>query len=518
MVTIQLMDATCKANNGSYMSCFTDFNAQNSYFVSHIAISYQGINWTGINKPIMIPDTIDNLMMYDYGRMQLSNNGKWYYFSINNFETVTENKTLMSYNIDAWETFRYNGKLKLGRGQIIRSSILNNNLISRYPINSKSKRYIEYDYIQEYNPKGEYHSNNYDLVVIWHDSTTNVDYVTVRHTSFVNDLLDLPVVLDSIENWYPNFTYTNCVGIWLSPFTFNIDTNKGWYYNTSVGADYYATCELHNLNYYNIKDSNQTKTFNLLPVDSIVNKRKYQIGITDMLNNLIWVADKDSDWDTSFIIDLHIGLDGVSWVGYCTKNSIKVKEGMFTIPCEQLSFYNDTFHDYNILQRPFIEEQRRIQREQSLTNTLSHTGESMIIGGLGNNPLLSAFSGALNIASGYIDRYASDQYDKERQYTEDKEQLVATDELRVVQSGYIDYLKGYTYPMVVRIYADQESNNVHQMIESTYGYYYNVYDNVENWIIADKRLTAIAEIEGIPTSYANTIYNRLANGVIFYNG
>lgn len=516
MVTVQLMDSSCKANNGSYMSCFSGITAQNAYFESHIGKSYQDVNWTGLNKPILIPDSFDTLMIYDYGRMQLSNNGKWYYFSINNFETVTENKTLMSYNLDAWETFRYGGKLKLGRGQIIRSTILNNNLISRYPIDSKSKRYVEYDYIQEFNPHGEYHYQNYDIVVIWHDSSTNMDYVTVHHTPYIYQIIDLTLTLDSIKNWYPNFTYVNCVGIWLSPFSLKIDTNKGWFYNSS-SPDYYATCELHNVIEYIIKDSEQLRTFNKLPRESILNERIYQIGITDMLNNIIWVADKDRNWDTAIQIDLHIGLDGISWVGYCLKNGVRVKEGMFTIPCEQLSFYNDTFHDYNVLQRPFIEEQRRIQREQALTNTLSHTGESMIIGGLGNNPLLSAFSGAMNIASGYIDRYASEMYDKERQYAEEKEQLVASDELRVVQSGYIDYLKSITYPMVVKIYPDQESNNIHQMIETVYGYYYNVYDNVENWIVADKYLTAIAEIEGIPSIYASSVYNRLANGVIFYN-
>ena len=189
------------------MSHFASLTAQNTYFNSLSKLSYDDVKISKLDEPILIPESLDTLFNYDYGRIQF--NSYWYYFSVRKLEIERDNKTWVYYDIDPWETFRYQGKLSLGKGHITRSTHKNNNLFKFRPFA-----------VNDWHMSGLYDiTDSGACIFAWvHDDPNNKDWiycfeVTSAYTewlgSWVFDLLTTPIDKNDV------------LGCWYSPFVFN---------------------------------------------------------------------------------------------------------------------------------------------------------------------------------------------------------------------------------------------------------------------------------------------------------
>ena len=519
MVTIQLYMGWILFDNNKYMSNFANKTAQNNYFSSHADLTLtDDCKFTKYEEPILLYKSFDELFNYKYGRIRIDDNGdNWVYFSIQKFVIETANKTWMNIDIDPWETFRYRTySLSLGRGRIIRSSLNKSEKImtALQPKFKNTKQLYDLR-------SGSYLYNNYCLVILIHNSQTNKDWIAVVKVTSLETLWNFlsPHCIHYVANAL-NVTDDDVIGAWLSPFM--IDTNNyvagGITYSWDdhslgdliVKAEYYDTF-LENISK---GYQTQTKTLNTLwtsPDDEMT------IGITDLRDNLVWVSDNESSYNTVITLSFAISYGSCGWNGYIKKDdNIQYSEGLFTIPCEILDYFSDAFISYNVQQRPFIERQRAIQREQALVNSIGNIGQTAVMGGIGGNPMGALAGGIIAGIGAGVDYFATDYYNKEYQENEDRQAKAQTDTLKVNGMAILDIIQGRTYCKIVSIESDAQTLAEYRADITAYGYFYNVEDYIENWVSTDAKLTVNTnEIESIPSAYVGNIQNRLAKGVIF---
>lgn len=199
---------------------------------------------------------------------------------------------------------------------------------------------------------------------------------------------------------------------------------------------------------------------------------------------------------------------------------------MFTIPCEPMDLFSDAFVSYYTQQRPFVEQQRAIQRDEALINGLANAGvnagQGAMMGAISGNPVMaiagSVIGAVSSVASSAVSYYTSDDFNKRYQRNEDAQAKMQSDGLRLEGCGLSDYALGYTHPSFVKIENDIESWTAYQNDLSAYGYYYNCeYSDIETLLAnnATFKITCNCEIENVPGIAERSVKNRFVAGVQF---
>lgn len=519
MVTIQLYDGNIPFNNNDKMSNFASLDAQNNYFNNHANLTLtDDCKFTGYEQPILINLSFDDLISYKYGRIT-TNNTDWVYFSINRFVIERDNKTWMWIDVDVWETFRYRQHgLSLGRGHVTRCSRSLSTKI-KTALRPKFKNTREYDKLRQSSDI----EDNYCLIVLIHNSQTNVDYIVVAKPSdrfYLNTIISQSTINYIVNNL--GLTGNDVIGAWLSPFSIDTDNTNLTPVNqwTDISPlDGHFSCYWM---FYEIFLNNITQGYQLQTIE--LNKMTTQpddktiIGITDLRDNLVWVSDNESYYDTKIKLSFSISYGACGWNGYITKDGTQYLEGLFTIPCEVLDYFNDAFTLYNVQQRPFIEEQRAIQREQALINSFSNIGQSAIMGGIGGNVYGALAGGIVGAIGSGIEYFSSDYYNKEYQLNEDMQAINQSDILKINGLALVDIVQEKTYCQIVTIESDDQTLAEYNTDIATYGNYYDLETDIESMIGTNVKLTVTTnEINNIPSSYVGNVQSRLARGVIFIN-
>jgi len=514
MVTIQLYDGDIPFNNNNIMSNFIDLSAQNTYFNANADLTLtDDCKFTKYEEPILINKSFDELIQYKYGRINISGSN-WVYFSIAKFVIETSSKTWMFIDIDPWETFRYRANgLELGRGHITRSS-RNKNTKIKTALTPKFKNTKEYNYLRRYSDL----YLEYCTIILSHNSQDDTNHIIILYVTdpdLLEDLIDNHAIITGVRHW--NMTNDDVIGVWLSPFMVDYsapEQQPTMWDGYDIGNLHYKETS-YELFVQNIIDGTQPQDVTLSKMINPSDKRT--IGITDLRDNLVWVSDNESTYKTSILFSLSISMGACAWNGYIKKDdNVQYSEGLFSIPCETIDIFNDAFILYNVQQRPFIERQRAIQREQALINSIGNIGQTAVMGGIGGNPY-GAIAGAIVGAVGSgIDYFSADYYNKQYQENEDRQAKAQTDTLRINGTAIVDILLGRTYLKVVTIESDTQSLAEYEKDVSTFGNYYDVEDDLEQWIYDDANLTAnTSEIQNIPSIYVPNIQARLSRGVIF---
>lgn len=514
MVTIQLYD-DIPFNNNEIMSNFASLNAQNTYFENHADITLtDDCKFTGYEQPVLINCSFDDLIDYKYGRISI-NGSDWVYFSINRFMIERENKTWLYMDIDVWETFRYrNNGLRIGRGHVTRCS---RNLSTRIKtaLKPKFKNTREYDKLRVDN----YIVNNYCLVVLCHNSNSNVDYVVivkVLSSININDLIATSTIQYIVNTL--NITGNDVIGAWVSPFDISTSDSvlSTWTDISPSHGRYTAKYQPYEMFTSAISRGlveQKHKIYKMVNPDD-----KTIIGITDLRDNLVWVSDNESSYNADIDLFFNLSYGACGWSGFIKRDNQQYTEGLFTIPCENIDFYSDAFVLYNVQQRPFIEQQRAIQREQALINSFSNVGQSAIMGGIGGNVMGAVAGGVIGAIGSGIEYLSSEYYNKEYQNNEDNQARAQTDTININGMALLDIIQEKTYCKVVTIEPDDQTLAEYETDISTFGNYYDLETNIENMIGTNVKLTCSTnEIENIPSVYVGNIQTRLSHGVIFIN-
>jgi len=531
MVTVDLFKDS-PFNNGSVMSNFSSYANQKAYFDNYDSNkkkSLTDVKISSLYEPLVLNLDLTDIYEYTYGRIIFGTNKRIIYFSINRFEIVTESKTLLYFDIDYWETYRYkidensNG-LKLARGKISRCSLgLGCRIVRPYtPQATKQKVLSMYQTIVNYHTK--------HVIFTYHSNASNKNWIYVMSTTAeINDLIGFDFsVCDSgdidANNNAIKINPENIIGCWVDPFGGEWWTTKFKQVWTETKSSITRTlyrCEIGNFNAKSQAIINWT--INEL---STYDPAKEQIGLTDMAGNLVWVTDS-FPYDGNIRLSLNITMTTARWFVYIFRNGVMTNgECRATIPCEPMDIFSDTFTSYAIQQRPFTEEQRLIQKNQTAINGLAGIGTSAIGGAVagsmvapGPGTVAGAVGGAISSLVGTAVNYGTtDIFNKQIQESEDKQALVQTDNLRFEGSAIGDYLRDFCGVSVIKIESDDYSFLAYANDIDAFGYYYNTeYPNVDNLLSnnSEFKITLNCEVENVPKIAEGSIKARLSAGVIF---
>lgn len=376
----------CKIDNIKRMSNFTSVTEQNNYYESLITnnngIDISTTNYYKVGQPLIINYPYEDILIYNYGRFKLSD--KWVYFSITDFDTVNENKTKIYFNIDCWETARYQYNVTLGKGVINRLS----DRIIEIPQNIDCP-------IKDYSRKslGYFNSNNIFLV-IWYRDTSNVShiYMCAVITQYLKDLVlkaDLKTIIVGAGISSDDYNDENIINAWLSPVNMkSIMNNNGWDEKGRIGsAPETPIWELTNTSYLH----------NTLFSTTLGNEIKHtdtQIDyIVDSIGNIVYTlpfgysftsSDKMSIcFDISpsafnLILQIHKSNELGNLTGYY--------ETTFSIMCERVNVFIDNYQSYYAVNREYEIKNRELTQEKefysSLTQSINAGGNMAISGGM----------------------------------------------------------------------------------------------------------------------------------------
>lgn len=531
MVTVELF-MNLPFNGSTKMSNFANAQAQETYFSSVPStdkLVLTDVKFTNLSSPILLEKSIDDLYPYTYGRIKLNPSKanedytNWYYFSIDRYEVERTDKTWVYYVIDYWETYRYShtsgsaNKLKLGRARISRCD---KDLSCRIR-EAFSKQFTRQSKISDIDPRPEsLPSVWYNAVATYHDNSDNKNYVLVLASNRrMSDIVAFDWNRTQLID--PN----QIMGLWFSPFPIKAFGSAIWS-DTGSTEDYNILLMKEDFESfaYGIESGLFNQEYDVtVPLQP---SERSKIGITDATGNLVWMSDIDPI-GPNVKLRLNITMTTARWMGYVQRNNVYTYgECMFTIPCEPMDLFSDAFIQYYTQQRPFIEQQRAIQREEALVNGLANAGvnagQGAMMGAISGNPVMaiagSVIGAVSSVASSAVSYYTSDDFNKRYQRNEDAQAKMQTDNLRLEGCGLLDYAKSYTHPSFVLIECDPESWKSYQQDISTYGYFYDCeYNQMETLLSTNPtlKITCQCEIENVPGVAERSVKNRLSAGVEF---
>ena len=504
------------------MSNFGNASIQYDYFDSISSPNkweLDDVKFSKLTEPLLISMGIQYLFEYTYGYIEFRPNTRRFFFSINRFEVETKDKTWLYFDIDYWETYRYstatNGNsCKLKRAIISRCSLdLGCKILRPYTPQATKQKVISM-----FQLVAQHHTNR--IIFTYHSNESNKNYIYYMESNLeLNDLIGFDFsVCDSGDG--NRINPENIIGCWVDPF------GNDWWYTifTEVWHDNNRKLWRTELGKFNGR-TQSTLTWVISELTSY-DPAKEQIGLTDMAGNLVWVTD-GFHYDGDIKFSLNITMTTARWFVYIKRNNVFTNgECRATIPCEPCDIFSDTFTSYAIQQRPFLEENRRIQKDQSAINGLAGIGTNAIGGAVagsmvapGPGTVAGAVGGAVSSLIGTgVSYFSTDAFNKAVQESEDKQALVQTDNLRFEGSAIADYLRDYCGVSIVKIENDDNSYSAYLNDVNTFGYYYNTeYPDIETLLSSNSefKLTCRCEVENVPKIASDSINARLSAGVIF---
>lgn len=540
MVTVELFEGL-PFNGSNKMSNFADATAQETYFSSIPASSKMvltDVKFTKLSEPILLEKTIDELYPYTYGRMKLNDSdvayNNWYYFSIDHYEVERTNKTWVYFIIDYWETYRYShtagstNKLQLGRSRISRCSLdLGCRIMGAF-----THQFTKQKKISEIvgRPEEPTYEKWYNAIATYHDNKNDKDYIlTLVSTRRMSDLIgfDWSQVPSPANPGTEKVDPGNIMGYWFSPFEMKSLGAQIWAYDVqnpltiAVFAEELSLFAFVRENPHLFTDNNEYEIdFPDQPSE------RSRIGVTDAMGNLVWMSDI-GNYGPKIKMSLNVTMTTARWLCYIQRDGVYTNgECMFTIPCEPMDLFSNAFVSYYTQQRPFVERQRQIQKDEAAMNGVSNIASSMsqgaMVGMLGGpaTALAGAVAGLVGSTVGVgLNYMTADSFNKAYQRNEDAQARMQSDNLRFEGCGLMDYTLGYTRPSFVEIEKDEVSWNSYVNDIDSFGYFYDTeYPNTDNLLtgsVPEFKLTCSCEVENVPAVAERSIKNRLSAGVQF---
>ena len=499
MVSVELF-ADSKVDNAGNMGNFGSLTEQSSYFSGLTKKKIIGVRMNNLGDPIEVQVPWTSVLGYFYGRFWI--NDKWFYFSIDDIEPINDSKTRIRYNLDVWETCRYQYGVTLGRGKVSRSG---RSLAMRNPrpFTPMWTRTSTIQRLSVTTPQG---------VAFVRDSEndTNYIYVASDRQKGIGPYLD--------AKWLSMLGIANLndvYGAWLTPFS--IDTSSWELLEGTQIVGYRIPA-----------DSIATIQTQVTLDESPIMNQTDCIGVTDMRGNLIWTSDLGGGSETTLYARMNISPSTCNWRCVLDASGLikppGIPERTFTIPCEPTYFYSDAFTEYNLRQREFDMEQRAINRDSQLVGGLSGVGSSAVGGAVAGallGPAGAVAGAALGAVGGIVGSIASyaiqPSFDSRTQRATDAFYKRQADTLVLSGDGLLTILGGLTGCDLVNVETDAGTVTQYNDAVATAGYFYSdlEVEDMEEFVV-DGPLTADVQVLGpIPDAWKAQIQQRIARGVVF---
>lgn len=442
---------------------------------------------------------------YDYCSIRDGN--EYYYFFIDSFEFIRENKTKVNIIMDYANTY-YN-KYSIDDGFLIRSNI---NLQAKQKYESRS-RIIEV--VRELSPP--YPSGNSKCWYVYgivHRQTFDKNYIFELKVSYPDQVYDI--------NWnnlitFDGFVPENIINLWLSPF--KLYTND-WNTLSEQTADIFKIYELQMFYQQILFDDFKYEIENVHLVDSPIK----ETGITDLHGNLIWSTQEEMDIYADIYCYPLIAIDTFKWLCVINDNERALSK-TFTIPCENLSFYSDSYKDYEVLLKPFQKAKRDAQLNYEVAMNIGQMGkEGMNWTGLGimkgSNPAIAAVTGIGGQAlSTVVTYYATQELNNKLEVIENKQSYLQPDSMNSMGTSVTDI--SYELKQVCLVEIGRDTNTEHNyysqlsLVGNDYNYYINFDSRLKEYISDDTYIQGRFNVSGLPIAGINQIKSRLLNGLYF---
>lgn len=530
--TLQLFK-NCAYDIYRNMSNFASLSAQNAYYNGLTKLE-KDVVFNKIGDPFILDEDIATLSEYSYGRIQYQT--MWWYFQIMDMAVNAQGRTVVSYQLDAWETHRYQGNLKLGAGQVTR---IGNNFDSEFAdciiqppytprvkrISDKTSRLTAVGFRPCVFAMVRDNTNDWVYPVVKLIENTDGDRYLTNTSAFAHYIID--AMKPIIEN-------CEIMGMWFSSFTVNtsgwINTNKNvvYYYNTTDNETRDITDLMSGIFIEGYTDGTTLKN---------TNTTKYYIA--DERGNVIYRLSDNITYTGYIDMILNMSLSSCNWECqiYTVENGIHVSSQSFQIPCEPLDFYTDSWQTYQATQRQIDIDSRYLDNQNGLVGGLSNIGTNAISGAVAGGLAGSVVPGigtAIGAAAGaiaglvgttatalYNDAYA---HPKEQELT-DRSYKNAGDINTLCGNGVNGSLmswgtssssqfKSYGAGFKQETYDTGTIAQINNEI-AVYGNYVDIKTNDVDSLIVDGGFTAICEVTGVPANWAGQVQERLANGVMF---
>lgn len=513
------------------MSNFTSLSAQNAYYNGLTKLE-KDVVFNKIGDPFILDEDIATLSEYSYGRIQY--HSMWWYFQIMDMAVNAQGRTVVSYQLDAWETHRYQGNLKLGAGQITR---IGDNFSSEYAnciiqppytprvkrIEDKTSRLATVGYRPCVFAMVRDNTNDWVYPVVKRIENTDGDRYLTNTSAFAHYIIDAmkPIIknCEIMGMWYssfaPNLTH------WI-----NTNTNVVYYYNT-LGNNRSIDDLMGGIFVSGYVDGKTMKNDNIT-----------KFYIADERGNVVYRL-SDNITYTGFVdMILNMSLSSCNWECqiYTVENGLRTSAQSFQIPCEPLDFYTDSWQTYQATQRQIDINSRYLDNQNGLVGGLSNIGTNAISGAVAGGLAGSVVPGigtAIGAAAGaiaglvgttatalYNDAYA---HPKEQELT-DRSYKNAGDVNTLCGNGVNGSLmswggsatqfKSYGAGIKLETYDNGTRTQIDNEI-AVYGNFVDIKTNDVDSLIVDGGFTAICEVTGIPANWAGQVQERLANGVMF---
>lgn len=528
--TLQLFK-NCAYDIYRNMSNFASLTAQNSYYAGLTKLE-KDVAFNKIGDPFILDEDIATLSEYTYGRIQYA--GMWWYFQIMDMAVNAQGRTVVSYQLDAWETHRYQGNLKLGAGQITR---IGDNFSSEYAnciiqppytprvkrIEDKTSRLSSVGYRPCVFAMVRDNTNDWVYPVVKLINDSDGDRYLTNTSAFAHYIIDaMKTVIENCEimgMWYssfaPNLTH------WI-----NTNTNVVYYYNT-LGDERSIDDLMGGIFVSGYIDGMTMKNDNIT-----------KFYIADERGNVVYRLSDNITYTAYVDMILNMSLSSCNWECqiYTIEDGLRTSAQSFQIPCEPLDFYTDSWQTYQATQRQIDIDSRYLENQNGLVGGLSNIGTNAISGAIAGGLAGSVVPGvgtAIGAAAGaiagligttanalYNDAYA---HPKEQELT-DRSYKNAGDVNTLCGNGVNGSLmswggsatqfKSYGAGIKLETYDNGTRTQIDNEI-AVYGNFVDIKTNDVDSLIVDGGFTAICEVTGIPANWAGQVQERLANGVMF---
>lgn len=366
--------------NGSRYKFYHDTRDYDTWLESTSGTPYEKtVYYKSINEPILINEFIKNCDEYTYG--SITNEGKTYYFFIDNISTDAYKQTTINFSVDWWATNWSN--ITCTKAHISRSSTK-----PKYMQQPFSPMNIEFTKLENIGDESGV------IVFTYTDSLTQgtIDRDRLRYgvidINALNGLEDI-----EIGNWASSvskpqgssdhvFTSGDILGIFIVPI-FNITDfeNAGW--TKVVGTT---------INWYCSDDAGSSKSpEKLVTFDSIYTSEAQVYGIMDWNGNSIWECPYGITID-SFNVKLSLSSEHVQLrFKYDNEFGNENTGKGFTYECRKCAIIIDQETEYTWRER---ESEYQIRRLQSAKQVWTNASDAVQGAGFG-----LAFGGMPGVAA-----------------------------------------------------------------------------------------------------------------------
>lgn len=521
------------SDNHNRIKKFADLTAQNDYYDNlSDKIEIEG-NYNKIGDNIRIVGDYATLSNYNYGRFKYHN--IWFYFSVVEYLIVNEQKLEIVYNLDYYETARYQYDVSLGKGTIQNiTTEYSAGKIAKIPKNENGLGLMKKTSLVDFR-------DSFEGVIfyVYHgDSRADIngiyvlDFSTDPLSSFIQRLLDnsyinkLVSYLSNLHpDWSSHFDMNDIRGCWLIPRGFinkikDPISGANWL-NVGGATDPllyrhsgYSSVSYNDFKYYKYGEIKRT--------DNV-----YTVFM-DTESNILWEIPTGDYVNGSKTVEYNIDISASSCdlrINFTIANGV-VERLVYPLP--SVTVYNNTYLEYTARQRQTDIELRHTNNEQQLVNGLVNIGSSVIGGAVGGAMAGGKAGAGMGAGAGFISGYigsvggyaVNEYYGNIQQNIIDNQYKRASNNLLLHGDGVISRLTHYFGFYDVSYSGDLGGDRTDKIIE-TYGYEINLhYPDVQSYIDylqtvnGDSYIMGNFEVNGhIPDNWKKQIKDRFNGGV-----